>query len=277
MFIAETGRRVPLDDSQAARTLNVNINQYRKVLGDLLRLGKVKRHVDGYGNDRVESERAEAQKATDRKSPAKTAGEPDRGSNQGQERADHESSVTVSNDTQSSLPPQSPPLVTGGVTPPVEAEKDQSFLRAKKNHNQIDVVEDGRAREIAKSKYDLLADRLTEAAKPAIANPAAYPCLLNLSAPLMWLREGCDLELDILPTVAEVARRRAGKQKITSWEYFTAAVAIAKAKREGGLPAVDVAGLVARSPSLSDDRRPAWAVDQDRRRQAALEALKEYQ
>ena len=46
MFIGEVGRRVPLDDTEAARMLNVQTRNYRRVLGELLRLGKIGRaHV----------------------------------------------------------------------------------------------------------------------------------------------------------------------------------------------------------------------------------------
>jgi uncharacterized protein YdaU (DUF1376 family) len=95
MFIAETGRRVPLDDSQAARMLNLNTNQYRKVLGQLLVQGKITRHANGYGNDRVEHEREEAQKATDRKSSTSPTREPDREADQRPERKNHAATTPV--------------------------------------------------------------------------------------------------------------------------------------------------------------------------------------
>jgi uncharacterized protein YdaU (DUF1376 family) len=93
MFIAETGRRVPLDDTEASRMLNVQTRNYRRVLGELLRLGKVIRHDDGYGNTRIEHERKEAERASHRERPAKAAEGADRQADQGQDGSDHAASV----------------------------------------------------------------------------------------------------------------------------------------------------------------------------------------
>lgn len=56
----ETGRRLPLDDVEAAHRLGLNPKNYRRVRNALLALGKIKRHEDGYGNDRAERELAAA-------------------------------------------------------------------------------------------------------------------------------------------------------------------------------------------------------------------------
>jgi hypothetical protein len=90
---------------------------------------------------------------------------------------------------------------------------------------------DTRTREV-----DRLAEQLQEAAGSALANPAAYPGLLSLSTPRMWLEQGADLDRDVLPTLRSVAeRRKRANERITTWDYFTAAVANAKARRERGL------------------------------------------
>lgn len=52
--------------------------------------------------------------------------------------------------------------------------------------------------------------------------------LLNLSEPLRWLEAGCHVDLDILPTLRQIAAR--GKI-VNSWAYCTKAVFEAKAKR----------------------------------------------
>jgi uncharacterized protein YdaU (DUF1376 family) len=96
MFIAEANRRVPIDDTEAARMLNVQTRNYRRVLGELLRLGKVQRHENGYGNDRVEHERNEAEKALDRKSPSSTGGGSEGQADQGQIREDRRSNGSTS-------------------------------------------------------------------------------------------------------------------------------------------------------------------------------------
>jgi uncharacterized protein YdaU (DUF1376 family) len=111
MFQAETGRRVPLDDSQAARMLGgVNLNQYRKVLGQLVLKGKVKRHEDGYGNDRIEHETKKAQGAAGKR-PAATEKYPDREADQDEGREDHAVPVTVTPPaTRVAAPPATPPV-----------------------------------------------------------------------------------------------------------------------------------------------------------------------
>lgn len=91
--------------------------------------------------------------------------------------------------------------------------------------------------------YDALQDKLLGAANGAMADPAIAPGLANLQIPIMWLEHGADLERDVLPTIAEVAGRMKNQQtrrRISNWNYFTNAVAEAKARREAGLPSVSV-------------------------------------
>lgn len=102
MFIAETGRRVPLDDTEASRMMATQTRNYRRVIGELLRLGKIKRHNDGYGNDRIEFERSRAQAGSKQtgnsEHPATSEGGTDREADQGQEREDHAVPVAVKSD-----------------------------------------------------------------------------------------------------------------------------------------------------------------------------------
>lgn len=61
-----------------------------------------------------------------------------------------------------------------------------------------------------------------------------------MSTPLWWIEQGCDLDRDVVPAITALAlreRRKRGRG-IRSWEYFTQAVAEAKAQRERGLPNV---------------------------------------
>lgn len=81
---------------------------------------------------------------------------------------------------------------------------------------------------------DALMVKLEGAAGAALRSPATAPGLLSLAAPLRWIEHGCDLEKDILPTVRA---RSAGKRaSIASWEFFTQAVADARASRLRGMP-----------------------------------------
>ena len=95
MFMAETGRRVPLEDAEAARMMNVQTRNYRRVLGELLRIGKITRHDNGYGNDRLEHERAEAEKASGGKPATTSSGSADRQADQGSEREDREATADL--------------------------------------------------------------------------------------------------------------------------------------------------------------------------------------
>jgi hypothetical protein len=65
------------------------------------------------------------------------------------------------------------------------------------------------------------------------------PNMVNLSRLSAWLRDGADLELDILPTIAAVVARK--RQTIPGWlptrlDYFDGPVADAKAARLKPLP-----------------------------------------
>ncbi len=67
------------------------------------------------------------------------------------------------------------------------------------------------------------------------ASAAASPGLLSMAEPIKWLESGCDLELDILPTVkARAHKLRPGSLK--AWSYFTDAIADAKATRLKPMP-----------------------------------------
>jgi hypothetical protein len=81
----------------------------------------------------------------------------------------------------------------------------------------------------------VLETKLLDACNGAAANPAVAPGILTLTEPLKWLQHGCDLELDILPTIrARSHKLRPGSVK--NWSYFTQAVADAKASRELPMP-----------------------------------------
>jgi uncharacterized protein YdaU (DUF1376 family) len=84
-----------------------------------------------------------------------------------------------------------------------------------------------------------LYEKLTEAANGAL-HPLATG-LATVGEPLSWLKEGADLDVDVLPVVRVVSRRahQQGRQ-ISAWSYFAGAVAEAKARRERGLPQVNL-------------------------------------
>jgi len=79
-----------------------------------------------------------------------------------------------------------------------------------------------------------LSRQMFAAAGNAMASEAIAPGLASMMVPQMWLDQGCDLRLDVLPAVRHVASKI--RQKIRSWDYFTAAVHEARDKRIAGKP-----------------------------------------
>lgn len=114
MFIAETGRRVPLDDTEASRMMGTQTRNYRRVLGELLRLGKLKRHENGYGNDRIEHERSRSQngikQASDQEHSAASSIGTNRQTDQEQQREN--TTPAIANDDVSQIHSRSTPVIT---------------------------------------------------------------------------------------------------------------------------------------------------------------------
>ena len=59
---------------------------------------------------------------------------------------------------------------------------------------------------------------------------AAHPSVLSLAEPIAWIDAGCDLDLDILPTIAAIAARPRASP-VCSWTYFRRAVLEARDRR----------------------------------------------
>jgi hypothetical protein len=132
------------------------------------------------------------------------------------------------------------------------AEKKVSPTPPSKNNNLELTLKSNSsvaAREVAAAplKVDLgrLAEQVTAACNGSLASQAIAPGLASMSIPLMWIEHGADLDRDVLPALTVAGKKYHGKG-IRSWDYFTPMVAEAKAKREKGLPAVDVS---TRAPS----------------------------
>jgi hypothetical protein len=109
-------------------------------------------------------------------------------------------------------------------------------------------------------EYEALAKTLTETCNGALDNPVNCQGLAGLATPIMWLREGCDLELDILPTLHGYGKSAHGK-KIRSWDYFTKGVQKARDARLQGLPIEPVSrGAKSRAPNADDTIRQIDAI-----------------
>lgn len=93
----------------------------------------------------------------------------------------------------------------------------------------------------------------------ALDNPANCMGLLALNEPRMWLEQGCDLERDIIPTLTAAGKKHHGK-RIRSWGFFTAMIAEAKARRERGLPSVDVREKGRSKRTKADELRELNAI-----------------
>lgn len=86
--------------------------------------------------------------------------------------------------------------------------------------------------------FDELQRLLIEAANDCLDNPANCLGLLNLSTPQMWISQGADLHLDIIPTLKACAQRFKG-QRVRSWNYFTQPIIAQKKSREAGLAQIE--------------------------------------
>lgn len=118
--------------------------------------------------------------------------------------------------------------VTAAKRPDTETDTDSE---TKKD----DVGEGAGANAKIKFLPDGYLDRLTECAARVLADPVNAIGLTDPSIPLMWLREGCDFDLDVIPAVTKVSKSKR-VSNVHNWNYFSQAVANAKASREQGLP-----------------------------------------
>jgi hypothetical protein len=125
------------------------------------------------------------------------------------------------------------------ISPTPPKEKTTSLPRTTVETNNL--AQRSREREAALPRQDLnqLSDRLIEACNGSLDNPVNCQGLLNLATPMMWMNQGCDLELDIIPTLTAAGKKHHGK-RIRSWDYFSAMISETKSKRERGLPVVEI-------------------------------------
>lgn len=97
------------------------------------------------------------------------------------------------------------------------------------------------------------------------------PVLCQLSPILNCLDQGCDLDLDVIPTVRELAARRLAKpqglgRRIASWEFFTARIFEARDRRLAPPPQET-------SLERPGHRQPQRAAGPDHRNAAMARAL----
>lgn len=238
----------PYDEKEGAVLLRVDKRIYRRVRDDLLADGKFYRDGDVIRNRRVEDE------------IRSYISEYVRRSNAAREREAKRKLARTSSELPPNLSRTSPELIE-------EVQKKSGELEVKNTTkttdrgSQQDHIPEARSQKLEarsqnkkereaaaiqprtaalpRSDLQLLETKLLDACNGALDNPVNCLGLLNLATPQMWLDQGADLELDVLPTLRAIGRRDHGK-RIKTWNYFTNAVAEAVATRRAGLPAVDV-------------------------------------
>lgn len=119
-----------------------------------------------------------------------------------------------------------------------------------------------RARMRTREDYDFIRDKLLVATSPAVDE--AHPNILQLTEPVNWLDNGCDLGLDVLPTLQRIASRKKPRE-INNWGFFRKAVAEARDKRLRPMPP-GINGVYEPSEISAEDaelskriRRQIWA------------------
>lgn len=230
-YIYETGRRLPLDNSVAAKFMGAHTNAYRKIIGQLAELGKVTRYDDGWSVERAEHELAAAVGTRIGTDPEKPS---ERSVDQG---SDGETCQDTLGDT-----PHNTPIVTPLDTMGVFAKNDneinapslepiansQKPLEKKETTPPVAV-----SREVA--KWELISQACMTAIGAA-ADPNAIG-LIAVGEPQAWIADGADLELDVLPAIRKLAAQQIARGgTINGWNYFARAVAQHKANRLAGLP-----------------------------------------
>ena len=220
------GGALRMSDTVIASKLVVDVRKWRPLKKQLIASGKLFLTPEGWlHNERAEAELLARQQVNDRRSTG--------GGSRG-----HRPDI----DRTSTGHPQKKVIEFKGrpaVTPTYLKKEDREEER--KRDPVSSVVPVARpAPAAAPRQVDLidLRNKLTEAANGALASEAVAPGLAILTIPEMWMREGADLELDIIPALQDVGRRKHGAN-IRSWKYFNGAVADKKAEREGGLPPAD--------------------------------------
>jgi hypothetical protein len=168
----------------------------------------------------------------------------------------YQTSQPATNQRATSEQPASNHTCTKGTTVEVREETPTG-------HHQQDAAREPRTAADAKrvDSHDLY-NRLVEAANGALCPMAASVGMMAVSEPIGWLQQGADLELDILPAVKTVGHK-AAKGSIKTWSYFRQPVAEAKARREKGLPPVNVETgkpVIRCSPGTMRNARPAPEV-----------------
>ena len=242
-ILYETERPIPDDDKWMSHQLHVSPRRWRALRTALIAGGFLVETEGGLVNPRAMQEieaRAEQRRKNRENAVKRERKKRETPSNEAREESENPENASEINESEPETCSETGTIKE--IELEVEEEKEESLAAA--------VEQEPACAAAASNKFDILENKLRDACNGALANPAVAQGLYDLSAPLGWIKNGCDLETDILPTLRAIGKRDHGKG-ISSWQYFARPVAEAKARREAGLPAVDVqAGTVPKKTAL---------------------------
>lgn len=225
-IIYQLERQLPKDDRWMSHQLHISSRLWRSIRDALLKAGKLVETDDGYTNERAQLELDS--RLNQRRTKSETA--------LNRERTKREKIEKHKENNE---------------TAPQKQHYARAFLESeseerKKDSTAVPVPTTAREPSFAALPSGFL-DRLTKAAEPCLDNPVNCLGLLSSATLSMWITQGCDPELDILPTITAAAVKYRGK-RIRDWGYFTGMVGDAKAKRQAGLPARPTASVARPAP-----------------------------
>lgn len=233
-FRWDAGVRVPSDRKKAALLLRINYNKYIKVLDELFTAKLIIDNGDGIVIERAEIEYQAAEDAIRDKARrlSKSNGNGTAGTaDPGQERQTGDDPVSYAGQPTPQATLQITPQVTGLVTPPTASKNTEENQRPsidKDYRGRTDVVN-------ARTNLASSMKRITDAAKPILRDGGMSATLMSSASEIAkWLKDGCDLEADILPVIHAAVAKGA---VVSSWTYFSQSIVNAKASREQALPA----------------------------------------
>lgn len=224
MRLYQRGKPLPDDDRFMSTVMNLSLRVWKRIKGALIEAGKIILKGGCLTNARFEKERQK--RAEQLKKLAE--GQQKR---RAREKKERESLPKVSAKFAESLAQVCPKLPENDAKK-VNEINDFEVTHKAITYNHITNNQDSKNNRLTESE---LSDALEKAAGAALKNPAACPGLLVLSQPRRWLEQGCDLHLDILPTVKAVSAKRPPRS-IGDWTYFTQAVSDARAARLTPMP-----------------------------------------
>lgn len=154
------------------------------------------------------------------------------------------------------LPPfRETPAENTGVISATHSASYNNYTRAE----GINIYNKNNIYNLTAREQQALADLLLGSCNGALDNPVNCQGLLNLSIPMMWIENDCDLSRDIIPTLTAIGKAKHGA-RLRTWKYFTGAVEQARDARLTGMQAKQPSGGSRPAPSAEDTIRQIDAI-----------------